>query len=181
MNKPKEIILAVTASIAAYKACDIARLLKKDGFRVSVVMSPDAVKFISPLTLAGLSRNKVYSRMFEDMDSWDIEHISLAQRGDLILIAPATANIIAKLACGICDDLISCIVLASRAPVLVAPAMNDLMYSHCLTQENIARLKKIDYKFIGPRKGILATGKPGMGHLAEVEDIVKEAKRILAR
>lgn len=175
----KEIILGVTASIASFKACEIIRSLKEDGFNLTVLMTKDAKEFITALSLAGLSRNKVYSEMFADPEAWDIEHISLADKANLILLAPATANMINKLACGICDDLISCTVLAAKAPVLIAPAMNTNMYEHKITQENIAKLKKIGYRFIGPEKGKLATGKIGIGHLADVEDIVKEVKRIL--
>jgi len=175
----KEIVLGVTASIAAYKACEIIRSLKEEGFGVTVIMTEEAGEFITPLTLAGLSRNKVYSRMFSDPEDWEIEHISLADKADLILIAPATANIIAKLACGLGDDLLSSCVLAAQAPVLIAPAMNFNMFRHKLTQENIAKLKKIGYKFIGPEKGKLADGRIGIGHLASVEEIVKEAKKVL--
>lgn len=175
----KEIILGVTASIAAYKACDIIRSLKEEGFEVTAVMTEEAKEFITPLTLASLTRNKVYSRMFSDPEDWEIEHISLADKADLILIAPATANIIAKLACGLGDDLLSSTILASRAPVVIAPAMNFKMFEHRLTQENIAKLKEIGYKFIGPKKGKLADGRIGIGHLADTEEIVKEAKKIL--
>lgn len=175
----KEIILGVTASIASFKACEIIRALKEGGFNVTVLMTKDAMEFITALSLAALSRNKVYSEMFADPKAWDIEHISLADKADLILLAPATANMINKLACGICDDLISCTVLAAKAPVLIAPAMNSNMYEHKITQENISKLKAIGYKFIGPQKGKLATGKIGIGHLADVEDIVREVKRIL--
>ena len=177
--KKKDIILGVTASIASYKSCDIIRVLKEEGFEVTVVMTEEAKEFITPLSLAALSRNKVYSQMFADPGAWDIEHISLAQKCDLVLIAPATANIINKIACGICDDLLSCAVLATKAPILIAPAMNTNMYEHKITQGNIARLKGLGYKFIGPEKGKLATGKIGIGHLADVEDIVKEVKKIL--
>ena len=175
----KEILLGVTASIASYKSCDIIRALKEEGLEVTVIMSEDAKEFITPLSLAALSRNKVYSQMFADPGAWDIEHISLADKADLVLIAPATANIINKIACGICDDLLSCAVLATKAPILLAPAMNTNMYENKITQENIAKLKKIGYKFIGPEKGKLATGKIGLGRLAAVEDIVKEVKKIL--
>lgn len=175
----KEIILGVTASIAAYKACDIIRSLKEEGFEVTAVMTEEAKEFITPLTLASLTRNKVYSRMFSDPEDWEIEHISLADKADLILIAPATANIIAKLACGLGDDLLSSTILASRAPVVIAPAMNFKMFEHRLTQENIAKLKEIGYKFIGPKNGKLADGRIGIGHLADTEEIVKEAKKIL--
>lgn len=175
----KEIILGVTASIAGYRACDIIRDLKEEGYNVNVIMTGDAKEFIAPLSLAALSRNKVYSEMFSDPSAWDIEHISLADKADLILVAPATANIIGKIACGLCDDLLTCTVLAAKAPVLIAPAMNTNMYEHKITRENIAKLKKIGYHFIGPEKGKLATGKIGIGRLSAVKDIVKEAKRIL--
>ncbi|OGX24483.1 MAG: hypothetical protein A3J51_05520 [Omnitrophica WOR_2 bacterium RIFCSPHIGHO2_02_FULL_45_21] len=175
----KEIILGVSASIAAYKACEIIRSLKEEGFEVTVIMTEEAKEFITPLTLAGLSRHKVYSRIFSDPQDWEIEHISLADKADLILIAPATANIIAKLACGLGDDLLSSCVLAAKAPVLIAPAMNFNMFKHKITQENIAKLKSVGYKFIGPEKGKLADGRVGIGHLALVEDIVQEAKTLL--
>lgn len=178
MNK-KEIVLGVSASIASYKACDIIRALKEDGYNISVVMTEDARELIAPLSLAALSRNKVYSEMFSEPAAWNIEHISLADRADLVLIAPATANIINKIACGLCDDLLTCTVLAAKAPVLIAPAMNTNMYEHKITQENIAKLKKIGYRFVGPVKGRLATGKIGIGRLSAVEDIVKEVKKIL--
>lgn len=177
----KEIILGVTASIASYKACDIIRDLSHEGFGVTVVMTDDAKEFITPLSLAALSRNKVYSGMFTESQGWDIEHIALSDKADLILIAPATANMINKLASGMCDDLLSSTVLASHAPILIAPAMNTTMYKHPITQENIAKLKKIGYTFIGPKEGKLACGKIGIGHLADVEDIVKEVKRVLTR
>lgn len=178
MNK-KEIILGVTASIASYKACDIIRALKEDGYGVNVIMTEDAKEFITPLSLSTLSRNKVYFQMFSDPAAWDIEHIALADRADLVLIAPATANIINKIACGLCDDLLTCTVLATKVPILIAPAMNTNMYEHKITQENIAKLKKLGYRFVGPEKGRLATGKIGIGRLAAVEEIVKEVKKIL--
>lgn len=175
----KEIILGVTASIASYKSCDIIRDLKEEVYNVNVIMTEDAKKFIAPLSLASLSRNKVYSEMFSDPSAWDIEHISLADKADLILIAPATANIINKIACGLCDDLLTCTVLAAKVPVLIAPAMNTNMYEHKITQENIAKLRKIGYRFVGPEKGKLATGKIGIGRLSDTKDIIKEVKRIL--
>lgn len=174
----KEVILGVTASIASYKACDIIRALKEEGCKVTVVMTHDAKEFITPLSLAVLSQNKVYSGMFIEPQDWDIEHISLADKADVLLIAPATANVINKLAAGICDDLLSCTVMAAKAPVLIAPAMNCNMYEHPLTQENIAKLKKIGYTFIGPQKGKLACGKFGIGCLAAIEEIVREVKKV---
>jgi len=176
----KKVILGVTAGIAAYKAAEIIRLLRDSGFKVTVVMTEDAQRFITPLSLAVLSGNKVYSGMFDQPKDWDIEHISLAETADIILVAPATADIIAKLSGGLCGDLLNCVILASKAPVLIAPAMNDNMYKHPITRENISRLKKIGYKFIGPARGKLASGKVGLGRLADVEEIVKEAKKILA-
>lgn len=180
MNRKKEIIAGVTGSIAVYKACDIIRELKKCGHGVTVVMTREAKEFVTPLLMSEISQNKAYSEMFDSDMDWDIKHISLAQSAALILIVPATANIIAKLACGICDDLLTCTVLASKAPVLVAPAMNDNMYAAVATQENIKKLKARGYKFVGPVKGKLACGAEGIGHIASVEDIVREAKKIIS-
>lgn len=178
MKKDKKIILGVSGSIAAFKSADIASLLSQKGYDVSVIMTKEAEYFITPLTLQMLSANKVYKDMFEAADAWDVEHVSLAQSANLILIAPATANIIAKLASGLCDDLLTCTVLASRAPVLLAPAMNDAMYQHKATQANIERLKKIGYHFIGPVKGRLACGKVALGRMSDVEDIVNDSLRL---
>lgn len=176
----KRILLGVTGSIAAYKAAEIIRCLQDEGFSVTVAMTKEAKEFITALTLQTLSQNKVYGDMFEQDFSWEIEHISLAGSSDLVLIAPATANIIAKLACGICDDLLTCVVTATRAPVLIAPAMDEGMYLNKVTQENIKKIKTtLGYKFIEPIKGRLASGKVGIGHLAEVSDIVKAVKKAL--
>lgn len=177
--KTKEIILGVTASIAVYKACDILRRLRDDGFGVTVVMTKEAQELIRPLVFASLSGRKVYSEVFSDPDAWEIEHVSLADKADLVLIAPATANIIAKLASGLCDDLLSCLVSATKAPVLIAPAMNENMYRNKITQINIKRLKDLGYKFIEPKTGKLACGKTGIGCLADVEEIVRAVKRSL--
>jgi phosphopantothenoylcysteine decarboxylase/phosphopantothenate--cysteine ligase len=179
-KKGKNIILGVSASIAIYKACELVRRLKECGFTVKVVMTKEAEELIKPIVFSSLSANKVYrAGIFDQPATWEIEHISLAQEADLILIAPATANIIARLSAGICDDLLSCIVCASKAGVLIAPAMNDVMYSNKITQGNIAKLKSCGYKFIAPRKGMLACGKAGLGCLAETEDIIKEVKKYL--
>jgi phosphopantothenoylcysteine decarboxylase/phosphopantothenate--cysteine ligase len=179
MAKNKNIILGVTASIALYKACEIIRGLKEHGgFLVTVVMTEEAQELIKPIVFQSLSGNKVYRSLFNEPDLWDIEHVSLAEKADLVLIAPATANIIAKIASGICDDLLTCVVCATKAPVLICPAMNENMYLNKITQENIKKLKCWGYKFLGPQKGRLADGKIGMGHLANVEDIVKEVKKI---
>ncbi|MDD5560855.1 MAG: flavoprotein [Candidatus Omnitrophica bacterium] len=176
----KIIVLGVTASIAIYKACELIRKLRECGFSVKVIMTKEAEELIKPIVFSSLSGNKVYrSALFEEPSAWEIEHISLAQEAGLILIAPATANIIAKLAAGICDDLLTCVTCASKAGVLIAPAMNESMYNNKITQGNIAKLKSYGYKFIAPRKGVLACGKEGVGCLAELEDIVKEVKKYL--
>lgn len=174
----KNIVLGVSASIAIYKACDIVRLLKKQGFSVSVVMTDEAKELINPLVFQSLSANKVYSGLFSQLDNWEIEHIALADKADLVLIAPATANIIAKISYGICDDLLTCLVCATKAKVLICPAMNENMYKNKITQENINKLKSLGYKFIGPRQGELACGKVGTGCMSDVEEIVKEVKKI---
>jgi phosphopantothenoylcysteine decarboxylase/phosphopantothenate--cysteine ligase len=179
VGKEKNIILGVTASIAIYKACDIVRRLKDEGFSVNVVMTPEAQELISPIVFQSLSGNKVYSGLFETPEAWEIEHISLAERADLVLVAPATANIIAKVAGGICDDLLSCIICATKAPVLICPAMNENMYNNKITQGNISRLESLGYRFIGPRIGKLACGKTGVGCLAEVDKIIQEVNKAI--
>jgi phosphopantothenoylcysteine decarboxylase/phosphopantothenate--cysteine ligase len=176
----KNIILGVTASIAIYKSCSLIRRLRECGWAVHVVMTKEAQELIKPIVFQSLSGNRVYAEGMSDaLDTWDIAHVSLAQKADLILIAPATANIIAKLAAGICDDLLSCTVCASKAKVLIAPAMNENMYQNKITQSNIAKLKSCGYKFIAPSKGLLACGKVGVGCLAETVEIVKEVKKLL--
>ncbi len=174
------IILGVSASIAIYKACDITRRLKDEGCSVTVVQTPEATELIRPIVFESLSGNKAYHGLFEDTSSWEIEHVSLASKADLVLIAPATANIIAKICAGISDDLLTCVVLATKAPVLICPAMNEGMYLNKITQGNIAKLKKLGYRFVGPRKGELACGESGLGCLAEVEEIIKEVKRLVS-
>jgi phosphopantothenoylcysteine decarboxylase/phosphopantothenate--cysteine ligase len=178
--KSKNIILGVTASIAAYKACDIIRRLKEKEFSVTVIMTKDAEEFITPLTLQTLSGNKVHRGMFDlASEEYNIEHVSLADKADAILVAPATANIIGKVANGLCDDLLSCVIMATKAPVVFAPAMNDGMYSNKILQDNIAKLKALGYKFISPVKGKLANGKIGIGHLAELDTIIKEVATVI--
>lgn len=179
MARQKRIVLGVTGSIAAFKAADIASALVAKGAQVSVIMTREAEAFITPLTLSVLSRHKVYRDMLECPEIWDVEHVSLADSADLILIAPATANVIGKLATAICDDLLTCTVVASRAPVVLAPAMNDGMYAHRIVRANIAHLKKIGYHFIGPVKGRLACGRDAMGRMSAVDDIVKTAIHLI--
>ena len=179
MKKNRRVILGVTGSIAAYKACEITSLLRKAGLEVQVLLTEEAKEFVTPLTLQTLSGNRVITDMFDSPEEWDPVHTSLADSASIVLIAPATANIIGKLACGICDDILSCVVMATRAPVLIAPAMNDKMYTHDIVQENIAKLKRTGYKFVGPVKGRLACGYEGMGCLADAQAIANEAKRLL--
>lgn len=177
--KKASIILGVTGGIAAYKACEIISLLKKQAFGVTVLMTKEAKEFITPLTMQTLSGNKVISDMFALPDAWNPVHTALAESSDAILIAPATANIIGKLASGICDDILTCVTFAAKAPVLIAPAMNEAMYKHSVIQANITRLKKIGYKFIGPVKGRLACGHDDIGHIADPATIINELKALL--
>ena len=179
MAQNKNIILGVTASIAIYKSCDLIRRLREEGFSLSVVMTKEAQELIRPVVFESLSANKVYRGLFDEPQALEIEHVSLAQKAGLILVAPATANIIAKVACGIADDLLTCVICATAAPVVFCPAMNERMYKNKITQGNIKRLKDSGYEFIEPKVGRLACGKIGVGCLAEVETIVKEVKRII--
>jgi phosphopantothenoylcysteine decarboxylase/phosphopantothenate--cysteine ligase len=179
MTKKRTVILGVAGSIAAYKACEIINLLRKDDISVEAVLTKEGKEFITPLSLRTLSGNRVHSDMFEPPEEWSPVHVSLAEKAGLVLIAPATANVIGKLASGICDDLLTCVVYAAKAPVLIAPAMNARMYRHDVVQSNIAKLKKTGYRFIGPVRGRLACGADDIGHIASSADIVKEAKRLL--
>lgn len=179
MKKEKNIILGVTASIAIYKACEIVRKLKQEGFSVTVVMTREAEGLIKPIVFQSLSGNKVHRDLFAEPDTWEIEHVSLADKADLVLVAPATANIIGQITSGICDNLLTCIICATKAPVVICPAMNENMYKNRIVQENIKKLKFLGYRFVEPVKGRLACGKIGVGCLAEVESIVKAVKNIL--
>ena len=176
--KNKNILLGVSGSIAAYKACDLILALQEDGFLVSVIMTKEAREFITPLTLQAISKSKVYLDMFEPQVDFNAEHIQLSKKAQLILIAPATANIIGKLANGIYDDLLTCVVAATKAKIVIAPAMNENMYNNRVVQANIKKLENLGAIFIGPRRGRLACGDIGLGCLALVEDIVKEIKAL---
>ena len=177
------IILGVTASIAAYKAADLASKLTKQDRSVHVVMTAGATQFITPFTLQTLSRHPVTTNIFDEKMSWHPGHIELADKADLILIAPATANIIAKLAHGFADDALTCIALAlnPEAKILIAPAMNGKMWLHPATQKNVATLKERGAEFIGPEKGMLSCGYEGIGRLWPVEDIAKKAMSMLGK
>lgn len=167
----RKILLGVTGSIAAYKACELIRLFVKGGDEVTVVMTESATKFVAPLTFQTLSRNPVYIDQFAPPVSWKPEHISLAEAADLVVVAPATANIIAKMRYGLADDLLSSVLLATRAPIVVAPAMNTGMWESPVTQENIAALVKRGVKVIEPGDGELACGVKGKGRMMEPEKI----------
>jgi len=176
----KNIVLGVTGSIAAYKACELVSRLKEEGYTVYVIMTGPATKFITPLTLMTLSGNRVYTEMFSETDHKP-GHVSLADRAGIILIAPATADIIAKMACGIADDLLTSTVLSTKAPVLVAPAMHRAMYENRVTAENIKRLKKRGVMFINPEYGRLASGDTGKGRLAKVARIIEEVRKFAGK
>lgn len=177
--RKKNVLLGVTGSIAAYKACDITNRLRDLKFDVTVIMTKEAEHFISPLTLQNLSGNEVIRGMFDLPKNHDPLHTALAQRADVILVAPATANLIGKIANGICDDLLSCTIMATRAPVLMAPAMNDVMYRHKAVESNVERLKAFGYGFIGPKVGHLACGYRAVGHLADTTEIIGAVKKVL--
>ncbi len=169
----KNIILGITGSIAAFKAAIIVSRLKSLGFDITVIMTKSAQHFIHPLTFRTLSQNKVVTDIFIDESVYDPQHVSIAYNADLLVIAPATANIIGKLASGIADDALTSTVMASNVPVIIAPAMEENMYVNPITQRNINILKGVGYKFIGPGKGRLASGRTGVGRLADVELIIQ--------
>jgi phosphopantothenoylcysteine decarboxylase/phosphopantothenate--cysteine ligase len=177
----REIIVAVCGGIAAYKVADVVSKLVQRGAGVSVVMTPDAQRFVTPLTFQALSGRMVRTSTFELPDSSDPQHISLTERADLMLVAPATANVIAKVAHGICDELVTLMVAAAGCPVVFAPAMNDRMWANPIAQENVAKLKNLGYRFIGPEAGWLACRNVGAGRLSEPGTIVEEVVKLLAR
>ncbi|HEY6008738.1 MAG TPA: bifunctional phosphopantothenoylcysteine decarboxylase/phosphopantothenate--cysteine ligase CoaBC [Geobacteraceae bacterium] len=179
MLKGKEIILGVTGGIAAYKAVELLRLLTKAGANVHVIMTRAAQEFVTPLTFQTLSMNPVSTSLFNLISEREIGHISLADRADLVIIAPATANIVGKLAGGIADDMLSTTVMATEAPVLIAPAMNVNMYQNPIYRENEARLKRHGYLFVEPARGLLACGWEGEGKLQEPAVIFEEARSAL--
>lgn len=172
----KKVLLCVSGGIAAYKAVQLTSKLTQNGFDVKVMMTGNATKFVTPLSFQAISRNDVYTDTFDEKDPAKIAHIDLADWPDVIIIAPATANIIGKLANGIADDMVSTTLLATEKPVFIAPAMNVHMYNHPVVQENIARLKSFGYHFIGPSEGYLACGYVGKGRLEEPEIIVEHVK-----
>ena len=173
MNNKKCVCIGVSGGIAAYKALDIVSALRKKDIDVRVIMTESATKFVTVLPFQSLSQNMVATDMFSEPKAYEIQHISLAKRADVFLVAPATANIIGKVANGIADDMLSTTIMATKAKVIFAPAMNTNMYENIIVQENINKLKKLGYEFIEPASGILACGDEGKGKLADVNTIVE--------
>lgn len=173
MLRNKTIVLGVTGGIAVYKAADLVSRLKKLNANVEVIMTEGATEFVTPLTFQTMSNNVVHREMFSEIVNYDVEHISLAQKADLIVVAPATANTIGKVANGIADNLLTTTIMASDKKVIFAPAMNTMMYQNPIVQENIAKLKEFGYEFIQPGVGLLACGDYGAGKMAEPSDIVE--------
>ncbi|MBU9889743.1 MAG: hypothetical protein KTQ49_07735 [Candidatus Omnitrophica bacterium] len=177
----KTVLLVVTGSIAAYKVPDLVKRIRAGGVRVICVMTRAAREFVTPTVLRAVSDERVYSEMFPQDLPHRVLHTSLAELPDLVLVAPATANFIAKLAAGIADDLAACVCLATRKPILIAPAMNDGMYTHPITQKNLAQLKALGYHIVDAVEGHLACGRVGVGHIASEEDIGSSVRTLLQK
>lgn len=176
----KNILLGVTGSIAAYKAADITNLLTKAGHNVDVILTRGGQEFITPLTLQTLSKNRVYTGVFQEDYPREVKHISLAKKADLFLVAPASADVIGKLANGIADDMLTSVALALRGiPRLIAPAMNTNMYENPILQDNLEKLRKYGFEIIEPKEALLACGDLGKGALADVDVIVRAAEKYL--
>lgn len=176
MLNGKNILVGVTGGIAAYKTADLVSKLKKLDANIQVIMTEAATEFVSPLTFQTLSQNFVYVDMFEEPKTWEVEHISLAEKADLVLVAPATANTIGKIANGIADDMLSTVIMATEAKVIFAPAMNSHMYSNPIVEENMNKLSNLGYEFIEPGSGLLACGTYGAGRMAEPLNIIEYVK-----
>jgi len=179
--KGRTVVLGVSGSIAAHRAVDLASLLVKAGCAVHVVMTADAQRFVTPLPFKTLSRNPVVTELYDVHEGWKPAHVELADAADMLLVAPATAHTLAKLAHGLADDALGCIALALQpsAKLLIAPAMNGKMWLHPATQANVALLKQRGAKFIGPEKGLLSCGYEGIGRLWPVELIARRAAALL--
>lgn len=174
----KNVILGITGSIAAYKAADIANILTKEGFNVDVIMTKNALEFITPLTFQTLTKNRVNTDVFQEILPLEVRHISLAQKADILLVAPASADIIGKLASGIADDMLTSVILALGAiPKFIAPAMNTAMWENPIVRDNIKKLEKYGFTVIEPKEGRLACGDLGKGALADVSVIVDTVKK----
>lgn len=180
-EKPKNVVLGVSGGIACYKAVELVRLLVRDGLTVQVIMTREAMEFVTPLTFQTLSGRPVATEIFSLTQESEIGHINLADQAALFVIAPATANIIGKIAAGIADDLLTTVVMATQAPVLIAPSMNIHMYENPILQENIRKLRRLGYHFMEPVEGYLACGYEGKGRLPEPADIVEEIQGLLKK
>jgi len=181
MLKNKNIVIGITGGIACYKACEIISYLVREGANVDVIMTKNATEFITPLTIETLSKNKVVIDMFAKKEHIEVEHISLARKADLVLVVPATANIIGKVANGIADDMLSTTIMATTSKVVFAPAMNNEMYNNRIVQDNIKKLKDYGYEIINPVEGNLACGYKAIGKLAKKETIIEFIKNNLNR
>ena len=179
--KDKTVVLGVTGSIAAYKAAELASQLTQAGARVEVIITEAATEFITPLTFRNITGRPVVTKMFELASEFSVEHVALAEAADVVVIAPATANNIAKLAAGIADDMLCCTVLATKAPIIMAPAMDVSMYENQATQDNLAKLKARGFTIVGPGYGRLASGKRGLGRLVDVNEILGTIRQVLGR
>jgi len=176
----KNVIIGICGGISAYKVVEVVSRLKKLNAIVTVIMTENATKFVSPLTLRAISHEPVITDMFAEPDNWDTEHISLAQKADLFVVAPATANVLGKIAGGVADDMLTTTIMATDAPVLFVPAMNTGMYENPIVQENITKLKQYGYRIMEPGTGLMACGTSGKGRLPEPQQIVEEIIGILS-
>lgn len=172
--KNKNIVLGITGGIACYKSAELASRLIKLNYNIDVIMTKNSCEFIAPLTFQTITQNKVHSDMFEKIHTLDIEHISIAKKADIFVIVPATANFIGKISNGICDDMLTTTIMATKSPVIIAPAMNTAMWENTILQNNILKLKKIGYHFVAPTYGRLACGDTGKGKLADLELIIEK-------
>jgi phosphopantothenoylcysteine synthetase/decarboxylase len=175
--KNKVVLVGLTGSIAIYKSCDLVRRLKEEGAKVHCLMSAGAQKFISPLTFSALSGNPVSTEIWDEK-LWEMAHIKLAEAANLFIIAPATTHSLARLACGLAEDIVSATAMASDAPVLVVPAMHEAMWKHPATQKNVKQLKSFGVHFVGPEYGALL-GRDGWGRMAETQTILTHARKLL--
>jgi len=174
------VLVGVTGSIAAFKAADLVSRLTRGGYGVTVVMTTAAQKFVGSQTFRALSHNRVITDLFIEESEFNPLHISLAERASAIVIAPATANVIGKIAGGIADDALTCIVMAATVPIVIAPAMNDVMYANPIVQSNVRKLTDLGYRFVGPVEGRLASGKAGLGRLAPIDTIGEAVEAALS-
>ncbi len=176
----KNVVLGVTGGIACYKSADLVSRLKKKGYEIDVIMTASACEFVQPQTFQTLSSNPVVTDLFSTPKYWEVEHIALAKKADVFVVAPATANVIGKVAGGIADDMLTTTIMATKAPVVFAPAMNTAMYENPIVQENILRLKGKGYRFVEPGAGLLACGDTGKGRMAEPEEIAAYLEELLS-